>query len=202
ELLETRDGEVDALMSKVGELTHKLSEAAAERERTARLLQEELREKTVLLQSQESSIGELEIGFTGRVDALERQIAEKQKLLEASDAKLTEFRAQMETLRDRLEDAEAARLNLESLLQEQRGKTDQALMVLPSDGEGPEGVETLLSQREELLKARDKLIQNLMTELKDKKTQLARQEIDFWQKVERREAWKHRLSKIGIRLKD
>jgi hypothetical protein len=46
------------------------------------------------------------------------------------------------------------------------------------------------------------LIQNLMTELKDKKTQLARQEIEVWQKIERREAWKHRLSKFGIRLKD
>jgi hypothetical protein len=53
-----------------------------------------------------------------------------------------------------------------------------------------------------LLQARDKLIQNLMTELKDKKTQLARQEIEVWQKIERREAWKHRLSKFGIRLKD
>jgi hypothetical protein len=64
------------------------------------------------------------------------------------------------------------------------------------------GLETLLSEREQLLQARDKLIQNLMTELREKKTQLARQEIEVWQKIERREAWKHRLSKIGIRIKD
>ncbi len=63
-------------------------------------------------------------------------------------------------------------------------------------------MDTLVSEREQLLKARDKLIQDLMTELKEKKTQLARQEIEVWQKIERREAWKHRLSKIGIRIKN
>ena len=71
-----------------------------------------------------------------------------------------------------------------------------------SDNGDAEGLENLLNEREQLLQARDKLIQNLMTELKDKKTQLARQEIEVWQKIERREAWKHRLSKFGIRLKD
>lgn len=63
-------------------------------------------------------------------------------------------------------------------------------------------MDTLLSEREELLKARDNLIQNLMTELKEKKTQLARHEIEVWQGIERRDLWKHRLSKVGIRLKD
>ena len=67
---------------------------------------------------------------------------------------------------------------------------------------GARGLETLLNEREQLLQARDKLIDNLMVELKEKKTQLARQEIEVWQKIERREAWKHRLSKIGIRMKD
>jgi hypothetical protein len=65
-----------------------------------------------------------------------------------------------------------------------------------------DGLENLLNEREQLLQARDKLIQNLMNELKEKKTQLARQEIEVWQKIERREAWKHRLSKFGIRIKD
>ena len=53
-----------------------------------------------------------------------------------------------------------------------------------------------------MLKARDKLINDLMTELKEKKSQLAKHEIDVWQGIERRGVWKHRLSKIGIRLKD
>ena len=82
-------------------------------------------------------------------------------------------------------------------------------MIFPARDENGEvgdsrdrGMDTLLSEREELLKTRDKLIQNLMTELKEKKTQLARQEIEVWKGIERREAWKHRLAKVGIRLKD
>jgi len=46
------------------------------------------------------------------------------------------------------------------------------------------------------------LIKNMMTELKEKKSQLAHQEIEVWKGIERREAWKHRLAKVGIRLKD
>jgi hypothetical protein len=61
---------------------------------------------------------------------------------------------------------------------------------------------SLMTERDELLKARDKLVQDLMSELKEKKAQLARHEIEVWQGIERRGAWKHRLSKIGIRLKD
>jgi hypothetical protein len=106
-------------------------------------------------------------------------------------------------------ESEAAKAQLEDLLQQERDHADRALVVMPSaeqNGEEPVNGDgrrdTLLSEREELLKARDKLIQNLMTELKEKKTQLARQEIEVWKGIERREAWKHRLSKFGIRLKN
>jgi chromosome segregation ATPase len=209
ELLATRDSELDALMSKVNELTQKLSEASAERERAERLHQEELRETTALLQSKDSSLGELEVGFKERIVSLERQLTEKQRLLEGSGSELGELRAQMNELADRLDDAETARAELEALLQKERGRADKALLVVKSgdqeservNGEG-RGVETLLSEREELLKTRDKLIQNLMNELKEKKTQLARHEIEVWKGIERREAWKHRLAKVGIRLKD
>jgi hypothetical protein len=116
----------------------------------------------------------------------------------------------VDAIQERLSETQAAKSKLENLLQAERSKTDKVLMVMPSsdqdgearvNGEG-RGVDTLLSEREELLKTRDKLIQNLMTELKEKKTQLARQEIEVWKGIERREAWKHRLAKVGIRLKD
>ena len=211
ELLEARDTELDALMSKVGELTQKLSEAGAERERSGRLIQEELREKTALLQSSEASLAELEERFTGRIESLERQVVDKHQLLEASGMELTDLRAEMNSLTERLDETEAAKVNVETLLQQERNQvTGTALMVAPSsdqegesrvNGEG-RGMDTLLSEREELLKARDKLIQNLMTELKEKKTQLAHEEIEVWKGIERRASWKHRLSKVGIRLKD
>ena len=210
ELLIARDTELDALMAKVSELTQKVSELGAERERSDRLIQEELREKTAMLQSKESSIGELEERLKGRVDSLERQVADKQKLLEASGVDLSDLRAQVSSVTERLNETEAAKVYLEGLLQKERHKADQmSVSVDPSQREASDGMngeshglDTLLNERETLLKARDKLIQDLMSELKEKKTQLARQEIDVWQKIERRDAWKHRLSKIGIRIKD
>jgi chromosome segregation ATPase len=210
ELLESRDADVDLLMSKVNELTQKLNETGAERERSERLTQEELREKAALLQSREASISELEERLGGRVESLERQIADKQRLLETSGTELSELRADMNALAERLNEAESAKVKLQDLLQQERNKEDKALIAMSAfeaqaservNGEA-NGLETLLSEREQLLQARDKLIQNLMTELKEKKTQLARQEIEVWKNIERREAWKHRLSKFGIRLKD
>ena len=209
ELLSARDSELDALMIKVTDLTEKLAEVEAERERSDRLLQEQLREQTTLLESRASSIGELENQLRSRVETLERQVAEKHRLLEASGAELGELQAQLNALNERLDESEAAKVSLENLLDEERRQSDRALAVVeqeePTDERlngDAEGLENLLNEREQLLQARDKLIQNLMTELKDKKTQLARQEIEVWQKIERREAWKHRLSKFGIRLKD
>jgi chromosome segregation ATPase len=209
ELLSARDSELDALMIKVTDLTEKLAEVEAERERSDRLLQEQLREQTTLLESRASSIGELENQLRSRVETLERQVAEKHRLLEASGTELGELQAQLNALNERLDESEAAKVSLENLLDEERRKSDRALAVVeqeePSDERlngDADGLENLLNEREQLLQARDKLIQNLMTELKDKKTQLARQEIEVWQKIERREAWKHRLSKFGIRLKD
>ena len=197
-------------MVKVTELTHRLAEIETERERSDRLLQEQLREQTTLLESRASSIGELEGQLRSRVESLEHQLSEKHRLLEASGTELDELQAQLNALNERLYETEAAKVSLENLLDEERRKSDRALTVTEREesqtedgrnGDG-EGLENLLNEREQLLQARDKLIQNLMTELKDKKTQLVRQEIEVWQKIERREAWKHRLSKFGIRLKD
>src|SRR6266498_3375571 len=202
ELLAARDTELDALMAKVSELTQKLSELGAERERSDRLLQEGLREKTALLQSKETSIGELEERLKGRVESLERQLTEKQKLLEAGSVELSELHTQMNVITERLNETETAKVYLEGLLQQQQSKADQALVSAAGLNGEAHDLDTLVSEREQLLKARDKLIQDLMTELKEKKTQLARQEIEVWQKIERREAWKHRLSKIGIRIKN
>ncbi len=210
ELLALRDKDLDALMAKVTELTQQVSELAAERERSERLYQEQLREQTTLLESKESSSGEMEDRLRGRVEFLERQVAEKHKLLEASGIELSELRVQLNTLGERLDETEAAKVSLESMLDEERRKSDHALVMVETEdkvnGTGSngaaEGLENLLNEREQLLQARDKLIQNLMSELKEKKTQLARQEIEVWQKIERREAWKHRLSKFGIRIKD
>ena len=210
ELLSTRELELEALMSKVSSLAGQVGELEAARERSERLLQEEVREKTALLEVKESSIGEIEERLSGRVKALERQLSDKQQLLESGGSELGEARERMLAMSERLKVLETSKTELEDLLREERQQNDKALMVMGTQDEGvgeganghSNGLESLISERDELVKARDKLINNLMTELKEKKTQLARHEIEVWQGIERRGVWKNRLSKIGIRLKD
>ena len=208
-LMATREIEVDALMDKVREISEKYSLLASEKERGDRTLQEELREKTALLAARESSAGDIEERLSGKLEFLERQLAEKQKLLESGGTEMAAMREQISTLHEKLQETEAAKAHMDRLLEEARANGPHLPAVIPSgddeDGAASDdtnGLDTLLNEREELLKARDSLIQNLMAELKEKKTQLARHEIEVWQGIERRGVWKHRLSKVGIRLKD
>ena len=208
DLMATREGEVDALMNKVREMSEKYSSLASEKERSDRVLQEELREKTALLQARESSIDDVEERFTSKLEFLGRQLAEKHKLLESGGTEMATMREQIAALYEKLEETDAAKLRTERLLEEARASGPQLPAVIPTGDEDSAaygdagGLDTLLGEREELLKARDHLIQNLMVELKEKKTQLARHEIEVWQGIERRGVWKNRLSKVGIRLKD
>jgi hypothetical protein len=140
-------------------------------------------------------------------------LTDKQKLLETGSTEIGDLRAQMSVLEERLKESESAKTWLEGALEQARNADSQELLVsetdrLPAvfgaeaeDGEA-DGLDSIRTEREELLKARDKLINDLMSELKEKKTQLAKHEIEVWQGIERRGVWKHRLSKIGIRLKD
>lgn len=207
-LMTTREGEVDALMNKVREMSERYSSLASEKERSDRALQEELREKTALLEARESSVDDVEERFTSKIEFLGRQLAEKHKLVESGGTEMATMREQIASLHEKLHETEAAKLRTERLLEEARASGPQLPAVIPTDDEDyaangdAGGLDTLLSEREELLKARDNLIQNLMTELKEKKTQLARHEIEVWQGIERRDVWKYRLSKVGIRLKD
>jgi chromosome segregation ATPase len=214
ELLDNRDLELDALMSKISALAGQVSELEAVRGRTERQLQEETRERDALLESKNAELDDLEERLNGRVKTLERQLTDKQKLLESGSGELGDLRAQMSVLEERLKESENAKTWLEGVLQQARSAESRELVVVteanrqPSvlsaaaeDGEN-DGLDSIRTEREELLKARDKLINDLMSELKEKKTQLARHEIETWQGIERRGVWKHRLSKIGIRLKD
>jgi hypothetical protein len=120
----------------------------------------------------------------------------------------------MNVMEEQLKEAENAKSWLENALQEERNKASQALVVaegreptMMDGGDGAEeqeadGLDNIRTERAELLKARDKLINDLMSELKEKKSQLAKHEIEVWQGIERRGVWKHRLSKLGIRIKD
>lgn len=206
--LDSRDSEIDKLQVKLHEATRELSELGGQNDRATSLLQEELREKTALLEAKESSVNEAEGQFGAKVKSLERQVVETRKLLEVSGAELGEMRSEIYVLTEKLGEAEGAKIQAEALLQEERTKASQAMAnVNVGAREGREsgagdGVEILVSERAQLLKARDKLIQDLMNELKEKKTQLAKHEIGLYREAEKRDAWKHRLSKFGIRMRD
>jgi rootletin len=213
ELLETRDSEVETLVSKVSSLAGQVAELEASRSRVERQLQEELREKDALLATKNSDLDDLEDRLSSRLKTLERQLNDKQKLLEATSVEMGDMRAQMSVLEEQLKEAENSKTWLENALHEERSKQSQALVLAENRqpvplGDGDEasgeadGLDHIRNEREELLKARDKLINDLMGELKEKKSQLAKHEIEVWQGIERRGVWKHRLSKIGIRLKD
>jgi hypothetical protein len=173
-----------------------------------------LREKDAIIESKDADLNDLEDRLSTRLKTLERQVNEKQKLLEVSSAEVGDLRAQMNVMEEQLKEAENAKSWLENALQEERNKASQALVVaegreptMMDGGDGAEeqeadGLDNIRTEREELLKARDKLINDLMSELKEKKSQLAKHEIEVWQGIERRGVWKHRLSKLGIRIKD
>ncbi|MEA2659908.1 MAG: hypothetical protein QOF64_2507 [Candidatus Binatota bacterium] len=209
-LLVSRDSEIDTFLAKVSALTQERAELASERDKSERLVQEELREKNVLLQAKESSIGEIEGQLTAKVESLEHQLAQKQKLLESSGAELGELRSQIYVLTERMGEVEGAKHRVEAQLHEERNRMEKARAESELNhpvtrreltGEA-QALDDLMKERDQLLKARDKLIQELMVELKEKKSQLAKHEIEVWQGIERRDVWKHRLSKFGIRLKN
>jgi len=215
ELLDMRDSEVETLIAKVSSLAGQVAELESARGRTERQLQDELREKDALLETRNADLDDLEERLSSRLKTQERQLNDKQKLLEATSVEMGDMRAQMSVLDEQLKESENAKVWLENALHEERNKESQALIVADNlqpavlgDGDAAaengeaDGLDNLRSEREALLKARDKLINDLMGELKEKKSQLAKHEIEVWQGIERRGVWKHRLSKIGIRLKD
>jgi hypothetical protein len=59
----------------------------------------------------------------------------------------------------------------------------------------------MLQEKDELLKNHDEKAERLESELKEKRTALAKHEIAVWQAYERRVLWKQRLAKFGIFLK-
>jgi hypothetical protein len=63
-------------------------------------------------------------------------------------------------------------------------------------------LESLLQEKEDLLKSHDQKIERLESELKEKRTALAQVEIGAWQSYERRVVWKQRLAKFGISIKN
>jgi hypothetical protein len=123
-LLEIRDRELNSLMAKVSELIQERADLAAEREKSDRLLQEALREKAALLHANESSTREVE-EMRAKIRSFERELAEKQELVENSGTAVAELRRQIHVLTKRSREVAAAKLRAETLLHEERIRASQ-----------------------------------------------------------------------------
>jgi chromosome segregation ATPase len=272
ELLQIRNTELEALKSEASLLTARVAEASLTKERAEKVLQQELKKKTELLQSKDAAFKELETNLSARfhdlenqlgekevslrdrmaeldalrsqltkmgssqqdvenllrkelskvkaaleakdstikeleersnktVKSLEHQLREHEKLLISRDGELTALRSEVGTLKARLSKTGSATERAEDL---QQGKVanESVMKQLDESSKRIRSLEGLLSEKEDLLKANGEKLERLESELKEKRKELARHEIEVWQQIEKRGLWKRRLSKFGISLKD
>jgi Bacterial SH3 domain len=111
-------------MAKVNELTQERADLASEREKFDRVVKEALREKAALLHVNEASTREVE-QMTAKIQWFERELAEKQELVENSGTAVAELRRQIHALTKRSRELAAAKLRAETLLHEQRTRASQ-----------------------------------------------------------------------------
>lgn len=91
ELLRARSKELKAARSKANALRQRLTTLASSKEQIENVLQQQLKQKTELLQSKDYLIGELQETLNTKIRALEEQLKQREKLLEERDAKLAAF---------------------------------------------------------------------------------------------------------------
>jgi len=85
ELLQTRSRELKAAKSKVNTLRERLTALGTAKKQTENVLQQQLKQKTELLEAKDAAMKELQESLSAQVYALEGQLKEKQKLLEERD---------------------------------------------------------------------------------------------------------------------
>ncbi|HSF58884.1 MAG TPA: hypothetical protein VLD83_12500, partial [Candidatus Binatia bacterium] len=167
ELLETQDRELIGLRSQVNALTEQSGGIVSPDLEEQRELRVELRKKTELLQANDSTIRQLEKNLTGKVQALETQLAAKDRALRERDRELL-------MLNEELNRAQAATNQAKSSLAEELRKENQALQAKDSAIKDLEKnltakIRTLNTQ----LIEKQQLLLNQSTELETLKTEMS-----------------------------
>ena len=192
--LKERNAELDALRSQ-------LTKMGAAKQDVEDLLRNELGKTKTVLEAKDSTLKELEEGLSKSVKHLENQLRERDTLLSSRDGELEALRSEVGTLKARLTKMASAPVRTEGLLQEKLSN-ETTLKELEEGSKRIRALESLLSEKEEILKHNDEKMERLESDLKEKRKELARHEIGVWQQIEKRGLWKRRLSKFGISLKD
>jgi len=192
--LKDRMAELDALRSQ-------LTKMGSSQKDVESLLRQELSKAKAVLEARDSTLKELEERSSKTVKTLEQQLREQEKLLSSRDGELATLQSEVGTLKTRLSKLGPATERAEGL---QQGKmaNESVLKELEETSTRVRSLESLLSEKEDLLKANGEKLERLESELKEKRKELARHEIEVWQAIEKRGLWKRRLSKFGISLKD
>lgn len=192
--LKEHNTELDALRSQ-------LTKMGAAKQDVEELLRKELSKAKTVLETKDSTIKELEEGLNKNAKGVEIQLRERDALLKSRDGELEALRSEVGLLKTRLAKMASAPVRTEAPPQEKL-LTETTLKELEEGSKKIRALESLLSEKEELLKHNDEKLDRLETELKEKRKELARHEIEVWQDIEKRELWKRRLAKFGISLKD
>jgi myosin heavy subunit len=121
ELLQTRNRELKAAKSKVNTLRERLAAIESAKKQTENVLQQQLKQKTELLQSKDAAMKELQEGLRAKVQALENRLEEKQKLLNDRDAKLEAIGSEADSP---MESGPARKRAKSLLLQELQNRTE------------------------------------------------------------------------------
>jgi hypothetical protein len=209
-LLKSRDQELETLRSQLRVLTEREGEMMSVNTREEDALRDELERKTDLLKAKDSAMKDLERHYGRKIQSLEDQLWKKDEIVRSRNRELEELRSELNTVAKRLTGSGAADDPAEELIWSELFKPKSAVQQRDELGIGhgtesshsSQAMGAMLAQKEELLKTRDKRIEKLETELKEKRTELARYEIVVRQAIERRDLWKRRLANFGITLKD
>jgi chromosome segregation ATPase len=192
--LKEHNAELDALRSQ-------LAKTGAAKQDVEDLLRNELGNAKAVLEAKDSTIKKLEEGLNKTVKSLENQVRERDALLTKRNEEIEAVRSEVSTLKVRLTEMGSAPVRTEGLMQEKLSN-ETTLKELEESSKRILALESSISEKEGILKANAEKMERLESELKEKRKELARHEIEVWQQIEKRGLWKRRLSKFGISLKD
>lgn len=197
--LENQLGERDAFLrerdAQMGDLRTQLAKMGSSNEEARRMLADELKKLKPVLAAKDASIKALEEKWTATVRPLEEQLGGQETLLQQRAAQIEALRSELDALKTQLAETSSVSQPAEGAKVPRTKEFEESMKRIHT-------LERSLRETSDLMKARDEKIERLEAELKEKRTELARHEIEVWQAVERRGQWKRRLSKFGIPMKD
>ena len=165
ELLQSQSAESEALKSKLNTLTEQLTDLRLAKERTENILQKELKKTEVLLAKDPGGPNESTLSETIR--ALEKELSEKQELLQTRTRELKAAKSKVNTLRERLAAMGSASKQTESVLQQQlKQKTERLQSKDAAMKELQESSTAAVQAFEQQLNEKEKLINESNEELK------------------------------------